>query len=190
MGYVFGCRVVVDDTDVMMAVLQPTGSPVVRRVAQRGGPNGRSFIPGTWDGSRVTTQWEGPPVVRLHPTGRPYAVIRTWLRDDERFAGWYVNLEQPWVRTSVGFDSRDDVLDVIVSDDLRDWRLKDDDELDFAVEVGTLTSDDARAIRRAAELAIDDVVERRWPFDEEAWRELAVGSCLNPTALPIDWDTP
>ncbi len=41
-----------------------------------------------------------------------YSVIRTWCESDLRFNGWYVNLESPWVRTTVGFDSRDDILDV------------------------------------------------------------------------------
>jgi len=86
----------------------------------------------------------------LHPVGRSYSVIRTWLQAEERFHGWYVNLEQPWVRTEVGFDSRDDVLDVTVTDDLRECTLKDEDQLDFEVDLGTLTQDEAQSIRATA----------------------------------------
>ena len=50
-GYVFGCRVLLDEPKVV-AVVQSTGSPIMRRIAERGGPNGRSLIPGTWNGSR------------------------------------------------------------------------------------------------------------------------------------------
>jgi hypothetical protein len=39
-----------------------------------------------------------------------------------------VNLEQPWTRTALGFDSRDDVLDVTVTDNLSQCKLKDEDE--------------------------------------------------------------
>src|SRR5687768_15118107 len=77
-GYVLACRVLVDDAEIV-AVVQPTGAAISRRVAQRGGPNGRSFIPGTWNGERRQTTWERPPVVRLHPVGRAYSVIRTWV---------------------------------------------------------------------------------------------------------------
>jgi Protein of unknown function (DUF402) len=188
-GYVIGCRVLIDEPDVM-AVVQPTGSPIMRRDAQRGGPNGRSFIPGTWDGSRVASRWDRPPTVRLRPVGRPYSVMRTWLVDEERFHGWYVNLEQPWRRTAVGFDSRDDVLDVTVADDLSRCRLKDVDELEFTVQVGMFTPADARSIHAAAATAIADVTDRRWPFDDTAWSQVLPSHLLEPTTLPADWDAP
>ena len=175
----------------MTALVQPTGSPIMRRNAQRGGPNGRSFIPGTWDGSRIATRWDRPPTVRLHPVGRPYSVLRRWLVDEERFDGWYVNLEQPWCRTPVGFDSRDDVLDVTVSEDLTECRLKDADELAFTVEIGMFTAAEAGAIHAAADTAIADVSARRWPFDENVWNDLLPpADMLMPTTLPAGWDAP
>lgn len=186
-GYVFGCRVLLDEPDVA-AIVQPTGSPIMRRIAARGGPNGRSFLPGTWDGSRQESRWDRPPSVRLHPIGRGYAVIRAWLAEEERFDGWYVNLEQPWSRTSVGFDSRDDVLDVTVSDDLSEWRLKDADELEFSVEVGLLSSTEARSIHETAESAIDDIAHRRWPFDDSTWSSALPPELLQPTTLPDGWE--
>lgn len=176
-----------DGPDVA-AVVQPTGSPIMRRIAQRGGPNDRSFIPGTWDGSRRGSTWDRSPVVRLHPIGRCYSVIRTWIAEERRFDGWYINLEQPWARTTVGFDSRDDVLDVTLSDDLTEWRLKDADELEFAVEVGQFTSSEAEAIRNAARSAVEDVVGRRWPFDETAWSRLIPHELLGSPSLPEHWD--
>ena len=127
-------------------------------------------------------------MVRLHPIGRSYSVIRTWLEGEERFHGWYVNLEQPWIRTTVGFDSRDDVLDITVTDDLGDWSLKDEDELDFAVRVGKLTSDEARSIHATAESAIEDLARRRWPFDDSAWKGFRPSPCDDPLVLPVGWD--
>ncbi|HUF33943.1 MAG TPA: DUF402 domain-containing protein [Acidimicrobiales bacterium] len=188
-GYVFGCRVLLDEPDVA-AVVQPTGSPIVRRIAERGGPRGRSFLPGTWDGSRRHDTWDRPPCVRLHPVGRSYSVIRTWDVTENRFVGWYVNLEQPWARTTVGFDSRDDVLDVTVSADLDEWRLKDADELEFAVEVGLFGSTEARSIHATAELAIADIRDRTWPFDEATWTRGVPDEMLEPTELPDGWDAP
>lgn len=188
-GYVFGCRVLLDEPEVV-AVIQPTGSPVMRRIAQRGGPKGRSFLPGTWDGSRRMVKWDRPPCVRLHPVGRRYSVIRTWLHAEDRFDGWYVNLEQPWTRTAVGFDSRDDVLDVTVTSDLSEWQLKDADELDFAVEVGLFTSAEAQAIHASAASAVEDIVNRSWPFDDATWSRLRVHELLQPTELPESWEAP
>jgi hypothetical protein len=77
----------------------------MKRVAQRVAPNGRSFLPGTWDRSRLGDPLDRPPEVRLHSVDACNSVIRTWLVEEERFGGWYVNLEQPWTRIVVGFDS-------------------------------------------------------------------------------------
>ena len=40
------------------------------------------------------------------------------------FLGWYVNLEEPFRRTPLGFDVRDLQLDILV-DPERKWRWKD-----------------------------------------------------------------
>jgi predicted RNA-binding protein associated with RNAse of E/G family len=148
------------------------------------------LLTGLWDGSRAERVWDRAPAVRLHPVGRSYSVIRTWLEAEERFHGWYVNLEQPWVRTTVGFDSRDDVLDIIVTDDLRECTLKDEDELDFAVDEGKLTPGDTRSIRATSDSAIKDVTSRRWPFVESAWQALRPTGCDQPLDLPLGWDNP
>lgn len=186
-GYTFACRVLLDDPEVA-AVVQPTGSTIMRRIARRGGPRGRSFLPGTWDGSRDEGSWKQPPCVRLHPVGRRYSVIRTWVAEEERFAGWYVNLEQPWFRTPVGFDSRDDVLDITATPDLSQWQLKDADELDFAVQVGLFTEAEARQIHSAATSAADDLVRRRWPFDDATWGRLRPRELLAAAQLPDGWE--
>jgi hypothetical protein len=188
-GFVFACRVLADDNEVV-AVVQPTGAAISRRVGRRGGPRGRSMLPDGWDGSRTISVWEQAPAVRLHPLGRSYSVIRTWLEAERRFHGWYVNLEQPWVRAAVGFDSRDNVLDVTVADDLSRCVLKDEDELDFAVEVGKLTATEARSIRSTAESAIDDVTRRNWPFDDVAWHAFQPLPDDQPPDLPAGWDNP
>jgi predicted RNA-binding protein associated with RNAse of E/G family len=90
----------------------------------------------------------------------------------------------------VGFDSRDDVLDVTVTDDLCACSLKDEDELEFAVSVGKLTSSEARSIRATAESAIDDIASRRWPFDESAWYAFRPARYDQPVVLPAGWDDP
>lgn len=186
-GFVFACRVLADRPDVA-AILQPTGAPISTRVGKRGGPRGRSLL--SWDGTREERVWNQSPVVRLHPVGRSYSVIRTWHTSEARYRGWYVNLEQPWVRTTVGFDSRDDVLDVTVSDDLNVCTLKDEDELRFAVGEGKLTSGEADAIRATAESAITDVTARRWPFHETAWEALEPMNDSEPLRLPSGWANP
>ena len=188
-GYVCACRVVLDEPDVI-ALFQPTGAPVSPRIGTRAGPRGRSFGGRDWDGTRSIDTWGHPPTVRLHPVGKSYSVIRTWVQADQEFKGWYVNLEQPWTRTEIGFDSRDDVLDVVVADDLNGCTLKDEDELDFAVESCSLTVQEEASIRRAASGAIEDVERGQWPFDETAWEKLAPPERVELIELPTGWDQP
>ena len=90
----------------------------------------------------------------------------------------------------MGFDSRDDVLDVTVTNDLGESALKDEDELDFAVDQGTLTSSEARSIRLTAASAIDDIANRRWPFDERAWEAFRPARYDEHVDLPTGWDSP
>lgn len=189
MGFVLAGRVLVDDADAI-AIEQPVGAPVFRRAGRRGGPRGRMLLPGAWEGSHEEATWSGPHMVRLHPVGRSYSVIRAWVATEDRFDGWYVNLEQPWRRTAIGFDSRDDILDVTVSDDLSRCGLKDDDELDYAVEVGLRTAADAETARATAELVMDAIAARRWPFDEAAWRQLGRLVTTEPVSVPAGWSQP
>lgn len=129
-------------------------------------------------------------MVRLHPVRRSYALIRSWVSDKCCWKGWYINLEQPWRRTTVGFDTRDDVLDVTVADDLSDCRLKDEDELQHAVRVGLFSEAEAESIRLVAEIAIGDVKQRWWPFDESTWSAIRPIEDLPLPVLPEGWDCP
>ena len=97
----------------------------------------------------------------------------TWLRwtPDWDFLGWYVNLQEPIRRTPVGFDVRDLDLDVVV-DPQRQWRWKDEDELEGAVEAGVISAAVAERTRAEGIAAIADVEAGAWPFTEEMsnWR--------------------
>src|SRR5919204_3266372 len=56
--------------------------------------------------------WRGDGVLILEAPGRPYSIYH--FRENDRFAGWYVNLEAVWQRFALGFDTEDHVLDIWV----------------------------------------------------------------------------
>ncbi len=72
------------------------------------------------------------------------------------------------------------MLDVLIPPDRASWSWKDEDELDQAVEEGLFTEDEAARFRAAGERAVEQIILREPPFDEdwEAWRP-------DPT-----WNTP
>jgi predicted RNA-binding protein associated with RNAse of E/G family len=71
-------------------------------------------------------------------------------RQQTRLEGWYINVQRPVEVAERGFAYMDRTLDVVVSPALGSWRLKDEDELERAVEIGLYGRDDVSEIRQAA----------------------------------------
>lgn len=114
-------------------------------------------------------RWFGGRLMIWRP-GDAHSVYVSWS-DEGDFLGWYVNLEEPWRRTALGFDTTDHLLDVVVDPDWR-WRWKDEDHLAEGVELGLFSPEKAAEIRAEGERAIERIETRTSPYDEdwEAWR--------------------
>lgn len=114
-------------------------------------------------------RWYGGRLM-IWQAGDAHSVYVSWS-DEGEFLGWYVNLEDPWQETSLGFDTTDHLLDVWIDPD-RQWRWKDEEHLAEAVRVGLFTREQAAAIRAEGERAIERVIAWSSPFDEgwERWR--------------------
>ena len=107
-------------------------------------------------------------LLRVLLPGRPFSVWLLWSPEWE-FISYYVNLETPFARSAVGFDSSDHTLDVCVRAD-RTWYYKDQDELDARVEVGLVDAQAAAQVRRDGEQAVALIEGWRpdpaWPLPE------------------------
>lgn len=115
--------------------------------------------------------WRENAVLMLTRPGAAHSFWAFWRGADWVFLNWYVNLQAPLRRTSIGFDSEDHLLDVVVGPD-RSWAWKDEDEFAAAQRIGRFTVDEAAAVRAAGEEAIRTIERRAWPLDAgwEAWR--------------------
>ena len=118
------------------------------------------------------TEWRHARVLSFAFPDTPYVVLASWDPETDEFRGWYVNLQSPLRRTDVGFDTREHVLDVLIPPDRSSWAWKDEDELAEAVEEGLFSEDDVAAFRAAGERAVEQIILREPPFDEdwEGWR--------------------
>ena len=98
-----------------------------------------------------------------------------------------MNLQTPLVRTSVGFDTVEHLLDVTIPPDRSSWSWKDEDELAEAIAHGLFTEEDAAWFRYWGERAVEHVLLREPPFDEDwsAWRP---DPAWEEPSLPPDWD--
>ena len=95
---------------------------------------------------------------------RPGARHSVWVfRHEDGSPYWYVNFETPNIRTELGWDLRDDKLDLIVHADGA-MRWKDEDELEEAAARGLV---DAAAVRAEADRVLADPP---WPTGWETWR--------------------
>jgi Protein of unknown function (DUF402) len=120
----------------------------------------------------VDRTWSEKPVLQLTKPAEAHSVWALWRGAGDDLAYWYINLQEPLRRTPVGFDTRDNMLDIVVEPDLSSWRWKDEDHLAEAVENGVFSPTEVDAIRREGERVIGLIEADTPPFDPEwaTWR--------------------
>jgi predicted RNA-binding protein associated with RNAse of E/G family len=83
----------------------------------------------------------------LEPSGNVLQYQRLLRsRVEHRLLPWYVNFQRPLRRTSIGFDTFDFFLDLLVEPDVSAWSWKDQHEYEHARRLGVVTEDDHRAV--------------------------------------------
>jgi len=113
-------------------------------------------------------RWQGHGLLMLQRPGDSYAIFLFWHGPQRVFRGWYVNLQEPFRRTTAGYDTQDLELDIWVPLD-GPWQWKDDELLDQRVHEGRFTADQAAEIRAVgANIAADLDAGRRWWSDDWA----------------------
>ena len=150
------CRVV-EDSNELLALFIAAGS------AYKAGPKR------TAQAKRTELRLDTPPdeyvwrndTLRLMLPGQRHSVSLSWGRDGHRrLLKYFVNLEEPYRRTNVGFDTQDHTLDVEITPDLA-WRWRDEAELDNHVAEGFYTAALAVAVRAEGQRVIDAILASR-----------------------------
>jgi RimJ/RimL family protein N-acetyltransferase len=169
---------VVEDRPGLLVAYLPPGAPF-------------AFPAGDWPGGRHPWHgrggWEGHGVLMLHRPAERHAVWHFWEGPERRFAGWYLNLQEPFRRTPAGFDTQDLELDVWIP--AGGWpRRKDWELLDRRVEEGRFTAAEAESILADGEAlaAAAEAGERWW---DETWASWAPDASWAAGSLPPGWET-
>lgn len=188
-GFAVAGAVVVDDDNVAVVATRP-GSGMRMRAGTGAGPNGRIVLPAAWDGTYAERVWQGHTVVRVHRRGDRWSVWR-W-HDGERWTDkWYGNLESPWRRSTVGFDTQDWALDVVAAGDPLGgpWTVafKDEDELSWMVNQGHVTQLHGRHIRAVGHRLLRHARDAGWPFDAD-WDAWLPDARWAAVPLPHGWE--
>ncbi len=170
-GMTWGCRVVEDRPD-LLALYLPKETPHKRWSA---GPNGRELADSAW--------WAD--TLRLMFPGRAHSVWLTWR--PEGFVGYYVNLEEPFRRTPIGFDTNDHTLDIVVKPDLQ-WSWKDETLLQDQERRGDYSTALVEEIRREAAAVIAVIESGASPFDG-SWGHWRPDPAWPTPRLPDHWNS-
>jgi predicted RNA-binding protein associated with RNAse of E/G family len=133
------------------------------------------LVDSVWD---VSTLW-------LLREGDWHAVWVSFLETGEHW-GWYVNLQEPFRRTSRGITTMDMMLDILVDGD-RSWRWKDEDDFETLVAHRLLDTEAAAAVRREAAKVVGRVERGDPPFDG-SWRDWRPKEDWLTPQLPDSWD--
>jgi hypothetical protein len=157
-------RVVRDDDDVI-ALYVASGTRYRRGRALDGDPEQPK-----WPWRLVDAEIHTHHFLMIAEPGRAYAVWPMWRERDFELVQWYVNLQEPLRRTPIGFDTRDNHLDIVVAPDLSSWHWKDEDALEDAVAIRILTIDEASAIRAEGE-AVAAQLDAGMPPADPRWAD-------------------
>jgi predicted RNA-binding protein associated with RNAse of E/G family len=170
-------RVVADRED-LVALYIPRGA-----VYKRWGAD-----PATGQRVLVDGEWRRD-VLRLMFPGEHHSVWLFWEHDGDgrrAFSSYYVNMEEPFRRTAIGFDTNDHMLDVVVTPDLR-WSWKDEDVMADRVRQGVYPAEFADFVRAEGERVIADVERRASPF-ADGWETWEPDPGWAAPTLPERWD--
>ena len=109
----------------------------------------------------IDSQWKLTDVLMLIVPDEAFSTYIMWETGTKNLKCWYINLQEPIRRTSIGFDTMDNMLDVVISPDMSKWHWKDDDEFAEAQNLGLYTTEKAREIWAEGEKAVRLVTKER-----------------------------
>jgi hypothetical protein len=135
----------------------------------------------------VEHTWVETDVLMLAVPGEACSIWLMWEAGQRKLRCWYVNLEEPLQRTSIGFDSMDWQLDIVISSDRTKWRWKDEDEFADWLEAGLISQALAGSLCAAAEEVLRKLEENRSPFCD-GWENWTPPSGWTIPVLLQGWD--
>ncbi len=178
--------IVVQDTPEFTALYSPPNTIGKLCRSQDGAPlTIDDFIHSNWIlDDLITDRYSS---LRLKIPQARYSIIIFWNASDNSHNIWYINLEEPFQRTKLGYDCTDLFLDVLVSPNLAEWRWEDEDELEEAVNAGVVSPEKAKSLYADGEKAVKWLLSGKSPFN--GWEYWQPDPSWEIPELPEGWDT-
>lgn len=124
---------------------------------------------GTWELEHWT--WHTTTWLHILLPNRWFSVNAVLEDQEQRLRNWYINFQRPHVIRDGYVDTFDLFLDLVVSAD-GSMRWKDEGEYEDARRLGVVSDEDARAVDRSRQEAVDLIQAQAWPLCEPwtSWR--------------------
>ncbi len=154
--------------------------------ARFGFPPGRFPTPDgchPWSGR---TGWEGHGTLMVQRPDEDFAVWHFWDGPERRFRGWYLNLQEAFRRTPLGYDTQDLELDIVVAPD-HSWALKDLDVLPDRIAEGRYTADQVERILALGD-RLGEALDGGEPLWDPGWVSWTPDPSWGGEHLPGGWD--
>jgi len=185
--------IIVADTPELVVTWLPVNTPVLNGItdpnAEHDGGKGHlsaeTMVAKSW--TMAPRNWHTEGTLRLKNPRSMWSLWVFWEPGMGDVRGWYVNVDAPYNRTRLGFDTWDMFLDVVVQPDRKTWRYKDEDEFADAIEAGIFNELEVQKVWDAAEQGLQTIAENRQPFDS-IWANWRPDSSWTTPQIPPDWE--
>ena len=174
---------VVQDTDDLIALYWHAGTP--NRVPTKR-ITGQDFLVNQ-QLPLIESTWTRTNLLTLVKPGASHSVEVMKEAQTGEFLCWYINLQKPYQRTPVGFDTMDLALDIVISPDRSQWHWKDEDEFEALISLGLISTPEAQNIRNEGLRVIQHSEHNRSPFCD-GWETWTPPVDWHIPQFPINWD--
>jgi len=150
---------VVQDNPELLARYWPAGTPVR-------GPIRRPTVQDELDNhiELEDRSWIEHDILSLNLPNSAHSIDLMWVAGTRQLRCWYVHLQETLRRTSIGVDTMDQMLDIVISPDRKSWYWKDEDEFCEAKAIGVYSDVHAAGIRAEGERVIARLQANAPPF--------------------------
>ncbi|OGN93569.1 MAG: hypothetical protein A2Z71_10710 [Chloroflexi bacterium RBG_13_50_21] len=173
---------VVQDTPDLIALYWPVGTPTrspVRRPTVEDGLYNRIEL--------IERNWTDNDVLSLNTRGAAHSIEVMWEENTHNLRCWYVHLQEPLRRTRIGFDTMDQMLDIVINPDRTKWHWKDEDEFSEAEEIGVYSREKVQSIRQEGQRVIGLLNTNASPFCD-GWENWTPPREWGIPVFPLGWE--
>ncbi len=173
---------VVQDSPDLLARYWPAGTPTrspITRPTVEDALNNRIAL--------IDRNWTEHDVLSLNIPGSAHSIDLMWVTGTCELRCWYVHLQEVMRRTSIGIDTMDQILDIVINPNRNSWYWKDEDEFQQAEACGLYTPEKIASIWEEGERVLA-MMEANLPPFCDGWEDWTPPEKWTIPQFPEGWE--